>query len=245
MSMRALILGDIHANLEAFHAVVEDARHRGGFDEVWCLGDVVGYGPDPVACTELLRRQKHVCVVGNHDLAAIGRLDVGDFNPHAAAANRWTARRLRPEDVVYLLQLPEKLHVGCFTLVHGSLRHPIWEYLLSAEAAGATFELLDTACCLVGHSHVPFLCRETSQGYLFEEFAEGESFPLKEERWIVNPGAVGQPRDGDPRSSYAIYDDEEGSLVRHRVEYDIATTQEKMRRAGLPGVLIRRLSYGR
>lgn len=243
--MRALIIGDIHANLEAFHAVLEDAQGRGGFDEVWCLGDVVGYGPDPVACIEFLQQQRHVCVVGNHDLATIGRLDTREFNPHAAAANQWTARKLRPEDVVYLLQLPEKLQMGRFTLVHGSLRHPVWEYLLSEEAAQATFELLDTVCCLVGHSHVPFLCRETSKGYLFERFAEGEPFPSEEERWIVNPGAVGQPRDGDPRSSYVIYDDGEGTLVRHRVEYDVATTQEKMRHAGLPDFLIQRLSYGR
>lgn len=243
--MRALILADIHANLEAFHAVLEDARNRGGFDQVWCLGDVVGYGPDPVACIELLRRQEHLSVVGNHDLAAIGRLDLREFNPYAATANRWTARKLRPEDIVYLLQLPERLHIGRLTLVHGSLRRPIWEYLLSEEAAQATFQLLDTDCCLVGHSHVPFLCRETGKGYLFERLEEEKVFPLEEERWIVNPGAVGQPRDGDSRGSYAIYDDEEETFVAYRVEYDVATTQEKMRRAGLPDFLIQRLGHGR
>jgi len=243
--MRALIVADIHANLEAFRAVLEDTADRGGIDELWCLGDVVGYGPDPMACVELLKLQEYVCVVGNHDLAAIGKLDTRDFNPYAAAANRWTSSRLRPEDVVYLSQLPEVLRKSSFTLAHGSLRHPIWEYILSVEAALATFELLDTQCCLVGHSHTPFLCKEAEGGCQFEELRERAPLVMRNERWIVNPGAVGQPRDGDPRSSYAIYDDEENTLVGYRVEYDITATQEKMRRAGLPDILIQRLIYGR
>lgn len=239
--MRALIVGDIHSNLEAFRAVLDDAVRRGGFDRVWCLGDVVGYGPDPVACVALLRRHEHLCVAGNHDRAAIGWLDTRDFNPHAAAACRWTSSRLRPEDVAYLSRLPETVSEGDVTLVHGSLRRPIGEYLLSEEAARATFELLDTPYCFVGHSHVPRLYRETGEG---ESLREGEPLALGVERLIVNPGAVGQPRDGDPRAAYVIYDDASRTLSFRRVAYDVAATQEKMRRAGLPSRLVERLSVG-
>jgi len=242
--MRALIIGDIHSNLEAFRAVLDDAARHGGFDRVWCLGDVVGYGPDPVACIALLRRYEHLCVVGNHDRVAIGWLDTRDFNPYAAAACRWTASRLRPEDVVYLSRLPETVSEGDVALVHGSLRRPIWEYLLSEETARATFELLDTLYCFVGHSHVPCLYRETGQGPRFESLREGEPLALGVERLIVNPGAVGQPRDGDPRAAYVIYDDAARTLLFRRVAYDVAATQEKMRRADLPSRLVERLSVG-
>ena len=245
VSMRTLIIGDIHSNLEAFRAVLDDVERSGGFERLWCLGDVVGYGPDPVACIALLRRHEHLCVAGNHDHAAIGKLDTREFNPFAEAACLWTASRLRPEDIDYLSRLPEKVSEGDFTLVHGSLRHPIWEYLLSEGAARATFQLLDTSYCLVGHSHVPSLCRETQRGPRFESLREGGPLELGEERWIVNPGAVGQPRDGDPRASYVIYNDTSQTLMYQRVEYDIAATQEKMRRAGLPAPLADRLSFGR
>jgi diadenosine tetraphosphatase ApaH/serine/threonine PP2A family protein phosphatase len=244
-SMRTLILGDIHANLEAFNAVLEDVERRGGFERLWCLGDVVGYGPDPSACMALLRRHAHLCVVGNHDRAATGGLDIRDFNPYAALACRWTASRLTSEDAAWLSSLPEVVREGDFTLVHGSLRHPVWEYLLSDETARNTFELLDTLCCLVGHSHVPFLCREVAKVPRFEMLPEGVPLNLGDERWILNPGAVGQPRDGDPRASYVIYDETPRSLTFWRVEYDVSTTQEKMRRAGLPEPLADRLSFGR
>jgi predicted phosphodiesterase len=243
--LRVLIVADIHANLEAFQAVLEDAGRRGGFDEIWCLGDVVGYGPDPGACIELLREHQHICVAGNHDQAAIGRLGLEDFNPHAAAAARWTARQLEPHQVEYLASLPEVVRRGEFTLVHGTLRHPIWEYLLSFEEARATFHLLSTTLCLVGHSHIPFLCREASPlQCAFLPFPEGEPLEIGGERWIVNPGGVGQPRDGDPRPSYILYLAEEGTVTRYRTTYDIGATQEKMRRAGLPPSLIQRLAYG-
>ena len=242
--MRALIIGDIHSNLEAFRAVLDDAVRHGGFDRVWCLGDVVGYGPDPVACVALLRRYEHLCVAGNHDRAAIGWLDARDFNPYAAAACRWTASRLRPEDVTYLSRLTEMVSEGDITLVHGSLRRPIREYLLSEEAAHATFGLLDTFYCFVGHSHVPRVYREIGEGPRLESLREGEPLALGDERLIVNPGAVGQPRDGDPRAAYVIYDDASRTLSFRRVEYDVAATQEKMRRAVLPPRLVERLAVG-
>ena len=242
--MRALIVSDIHSNLAAFQAVLDDAASPGGFDEVWSLGDLVGYGPDPVECIGLLRSQNHVSIVGNHDLAAIGAIDAQDFNSHARFAAHWTASRLSAEEVEFLTSLPQVATQGDWTLVHGSLRMPVVEYLLSPEAAAATFDLLKTQFCLVGHSHIPFICREGNSRYNFDELPEGQSMQLGEGRLIVNPGSVGQPRDHDPRPSYVIFDDDQGTVQRRRVRYDIEVTQSKMRRAGLPEPLIRRLEFG-
>lgn len=246
--MRALIVSDIHSNLEALEAVVADAQGRGGFDTVWCLGDSVGYGPDPEACMDLLMSHPLVAVAGNHDRAALNPRESADFNNAAAVAADWTARRLGQEYLEFLGGLPEVTMAGEFTLVHGSLRAPLREYLLNEEAAASTFGRLTTAYCLVGHSHMPFLCLENRDGPTFVQFSEDEVFPLDQRRWIANPGSVGQPRDYDPRPSYALYvmedRDSHGSLERHRVEYDRAATQEKMRLAGLPRSLIDRLNYG-
>ncbi len=246
--MRALIVSDIHSNLEALEAVVADAQRRGGFDSVWCLGDSVGYGPDPEACLDLLKSFPLVAVAGNHDRAALNLRESADFNNAAAFAADWTARRLSQDHREFLGGLPEVTNAAEFTLVHGSLRAPLREYLLNEEAAASTFGRLTTGYCLVGHSHMPFLCLENRDGPNFVQFSEDEVFPLDQRRWIANPGSVGQPRDYDPRPSYALYVDEEGngpgSLERHRVEYDRAGTQEKMRQAGLPRSLIDRLDHG-
>jgi diadenosine tetraphosphatase ApaH/serine/threonine PP2A family protein phosphatase len=244
-TLRALIVSDIHSNLEALEAVLGDAAARGGFDEIWCMGDIVGYGPDPGPCIDALHKHNYVSVVGNHDLAATGRLSTHDFNTHARLAAQWTATQLVPEHAEFLSGLPEIARRGDFTLVHGSLRSPVIEYLVSDEAASGTFRLLESRFCLVGHSHIPFICRERAgQGCDFEPFPEDLPLPLGPERLIINPGGVGQPRDGDPRPSYALYDENERTIERHRVSYDIEATQEKMRRAGLPDSLIRRLDFG-
>jgi len=243
--MRYAILGDIHSNLVAFEAVLEDIEVRGGVSEIWCLGDVVGYGPEPHACIELLRRYNHVCVAGNHDWAAIGKIDISDFNPDAAEACRWTAQQLTAEDIIYLQNLPLSLKQGDFVLVHGSPRHPIWEYILSVDDARDNFNYFDTKFCLVGHSHVPlmFWCDNTGAclgARLPQEIRLGsQGFRL-----IINPGGVGQPRDGDPRASYAIYDGDAQIMYHYRVSYDINATQKKMRERNLPPPLIFRLSYG-
>ena len=242
--MRALIVSDIHSNLEAFEAVLEDAESAGGYDEVWSLGDLVGYGPDPGECMALLCSQNQISIVGNHDLAAIGAINAENFNSQARLAAQWTATQLSTEHVQFLTSLPQVTTQGQWTMVHGSLRMPVIEYLLSPESAAATFQLLETRFCLVGHSHIPFICREIDAGCDFEEFPEGLAVPLGEERLIVNPGGVGQPRDHDPRPSYAIFDDDEGTVQRRRVRYDIEVTQAKMRRVGLPEPLIRRLEFG-
>ena len=242
--MRALILGDIHSNLAALQAVIRDAENRGGFDLIWCLGDTVGYGPDPNSCLELLRRYELLAVAGNHDHAAVGKMSVESFNDAAAAAARWTASQLGQEELNFLSGLPLVAIAEPFTLVHGSLRAPVWEYLLTQESALATLDLLSTQFCLVGHSHNPFLCLENRGSPKFVEFVEDLPFELNQERWIINAGGVGQPRDNDPRPSYAIYERNAGIVERHRVSYDIASTQERMRQLRLPQALIDRLSYG-
>lgn len=242
--MRALILSDIHANLEALEAVFADAQVRGGFDVIWCLGDTVGYGPDPGACIDRIREFELVAVAGNHDCAAVGLIDASEFNDDAKCAANWTARQLDAGQRDLLTSLPMVSVQEPFTLVHGSLRDPIVEYLLDRNSAVGTFTLLETRYCLVGHSHIPFICREDQGEPEFTDFPEDEQFELGDERWIINPGGVGQPRDRDPRPSYAICDTANAMIERHRVTYDIAKTQEKMRAAALPAHLIDRLDHG-
>jgi len=238
-------MADIHSNLTAFQAVLGDVAARGGVAEIWCLGDVVGYGPDPHQCIELLSQYEHVCVAGNHDWAAINKLDTAYFNPAAAAACHWTAQQLADEDRDYLENLPLTIKKGDFTLVHGSPREPIWEYLLTVGEAEENLAHFKTKFCLVGHSHVPlvFRCSEGGKCSL-SPLSDGEEVALGEARLIINPGGVGQPRDGDPRASYAIYDEETSKVTLHRVAYDIKATQKKMIKQGLPMPLVTRLSYG-
>ncbi|MGB8707900.1 MAG: metallophosphoesterase family protein [Dehalococcoidia bacterium] len=242
--MRYAILADIHSNLAAFEAVLSDADGRGGFDKIWCLGDVVGYGPDPNECIKRLRQFEHVCVAGNHDWAAIGKMDTAEFNPVAAVAAHWTAQQLTAEEKDYLENLPLILREDCFTLAHGSPRDPIWEYLLSTEAAQDNFTCFETPYCLVGHSHVPLIFELVSNKAVYRMFPEGTNLKLGKKRIIINPGGVGQPRDGDPRASYALYDTEARAIRHYRVEYDIPATQKKMEKRGLPKPLILRLSVG-
>jgi diadenosine tetraphosphatase ApaH/serine/threonine PP2A family protein phosphatase len=242
--MRYAILADIHSNLAAFEAVLNDADGRGGFDKIWCLGDVVGYGPDPHECIERLRQLKPVCIAGNHDWAAIGKMDTSEFNQVAAIAAHWTSEQLTAEDKDYLLDLPLTLHENGFTLAHGSPREPVWEYLLSTAVAQENFAYFKTAYCFVGHSHVPLIFELVNDKATYREFKE-TTLKLKDRRMIINPGGVGQPRDGDPRASYAIYDAETKAVYHYRVEYDIPATQKKMAERGLPTPLIVRLGVGR
>ena len=243
--MRCAIIADIHANLAAFRAVLDDIEHRGGVEEVWCLGDVVGYGPDPHQCIELLHRYKHVCVAGNHDWAAIGKIDTSEFNPDAAAACHWTAQQLSPEDIEYLESLPLVIQQGDFTLVHGSPREPIWEYLISVSSAKKNFAYFQSQFCLVGHSHMPLVFRHSETGDCsFVPFSTNVGLVLGKNRLIINPGGVGQPRDSDPRASYAIYDNDTKMARLYRIPYDIVATQTKMVKHNLPVRLVARLSYG-
>jgi len=243
--MRYAILADIHSNLTAFMAVLEDIEFQGGVEKIWCLGDVVGYGPDPHECIELLRQTDHVCVAGNHDWGAIGKVDTGDFNPDAAAACHWTAKQLNSADVEYLENLPLVIEDDDFTLVHGSPREPIWEYLITINIAKENFAHFKSQFCLVGHSHVPVVFSYDDSGVCsVSRFLPNIELALGRKRLIINPGGVGQPRDGDPQASYAIYDSETRLVRLHRVPYDIRATQDRMIKYGLPLRLVTRLSYG-
>ena len=246
--MRALILSDIHSNLQAFDAALEDADARGGYDEVWFLGDLVGYGADPGACIARLRSLPHVGIAGNHDHAVIGKLDPDLFNGAARAAALWTTQQLTGDEVDYLNGLPEVRQVGEFTHVHGSLRDPVMEYLISEPAALATFALLETPFCLVGHSHYPIIWTEENGRAGVELLDPAAPVRLdRRRRVIVNPGSVGQPRDGDWRASYLLYDSEaggDGTLEHRRVEYDVAGAQSAILAVGLPESLAIRLSGG-
>ena len=242
--MKALIVSDIHSNLEALKTVIDDANGNGGFDELWALGDLVGYGPDPAACIDLLKEHDARCVAGNHDLAVSGRLGLEMFNEYAAAAARWTMGQLDDTDAEYLRGLPLQMELHGFTAVHGSPRDPVWEYVVNSAAALAAFEDIVTPRCLVGHSHVPFVCRLEGGAPAFRLATTGP-VDMEDGRAIINPGSVGQPRDGDPRASYAVYDSDAETITHYRVQYDIPATQRKMRERGLPLYLADRLTYGR
>ena len=242
--MRYAILGDIHSNLAAFTAVLEDLEKRGGFDKIWCLGDVVGYGPEPHECIELLKQFNHLCVAGNHDWAAIGNIDTNDFNEDAALANNWTSNQLIPSDKDYIKSLELIVVEGDFTLVHGSPREPIWEYLISTNIAQDNLKFFETRICLVGHSHIPLVFDIFGDKADLQELGDEVSITGDKHRLILNPGSVGQPRDSDPRASYAIYNSESKAIYHYRVDYDIKATQGKMTELGLPEFLIQRLSNG-
>ena len=242
--LRTLVVSDVHSNLEALEAVIKDAGRNGGFDRVWCLGDTVGYGPDPSACLSRLREFDLMAVAGNHDYAAAGVIDAADFNGAAFTAIRWTAEQISKEEAAFLSGLPLVCQETPFTMVHGTLKDPIVEYLLHPSQAVVSFNLLTTKFCLVGHSHYPFICRENGGMPMFLPMPEGKAVPLVDERSIINPGSVGQPRDRDPRASYVLSDNDDNSVQYRRVEYDRATTQAKMRKAGLPQYLIERLDHG-
>jgi predicted phosphodiesterase len=243
--MRYAIIADIHSNLAAFQAVLEDIHGKGGVDEIWCLGDIVGYGPEPRQCIELVKKYCAVCIAGNHDLAAIGKMELSYFNPAAAEACQWTTGQLNPVDVHYLGNLPLKVEKGDFLLVHGSPSDPALEYVISASIAEKNFAFFTNKYCLVGHSHLPAAFKEEGKTCQPIHLTFGVGLVMHTHRMIVNPGSVGQPRDGDSRASYAIYDSEGLMLRLYRVEYDIGATQDKMMQAGLPVPLITRLEQGR
>ncbi len=243
--MRVALLSDIHSNLAALDAVVAAAKDDGA-TAWWHLGDIVGYGPDPDAVIERLGELGATGVMGNHDAAAAGIIDTSDFNPLAAEAALWTAGAISAASRDYLRALPLQQVDGAFTRVHGSLSDPIWEYLRTEKSVRAHFAAQETAFSIVGHTHFPLVIVEgPGRGFEANVPADGKVVKLGPERACVNPGCVGQPRDGDPRACYAVVDTEAPSVLFRRVPYDIAATQEKMRAAGLPEPLISRLSLGR
>ena len=244
--MRALILSDIHSNLPALQSVLSDADEAGAWDEIWCLGDTVGYGAQPNECLELLRKHNLRIIAGNHDLAAAGELDTSHFNPAASVAIAWTQTVLSSENRDFIKSMSSSLVWEDFTLAHASPREPIWEYVTSTHVANANFDHFATRYCLVGHTHVPqvFVWDDRLNRSHIYEFPTATSLVLGEHRMIVNPGSTGQPRTGDPRASYAILDREKRQIRRRPVVYPIEATQRLIRDAGLPEALAKRLDLG-
>jgi diadenosine tetraphosphatase ApaH/serine/threonine PP2A family protein phosphatase len=242
--MTILLISDVHANLEALEAVLADSP---AFDRVWFLGDAVGYGPDPNGCVDRLRAlEPQVWLAGNHDWAALGRLDTSTFNPEARFAADWTDRALRDDVRAFLEDVEprqDRPDDGA-TLVHGSPRHPIWEYIVDAGIAAENFEAFETPLCLYGHTHVPIVFEEGVDGAARVAYTLSKPLKLEGLRALVNPGSVGQPRDGDPRASYALLDLDARCITFRRVAYDIKAVQKKILAAGLPHRLAARLDYG-
>ena len=241
--MRTLVVSDIHGNAAALEAVFAAAEDAGPLDQVWCLGDIVGYGPHPMECLERLWEAGALSICGNHDAGAVGRIGLEDFNSYAAEACRWTAERLSDKAKEYLAGLPTTLVEGPFTLVHGSPRDPLWEYVFGYPQAIEVWERTDTHGILLGHTHYQFAC-EAGRG-LQQPGPDSLYVPITQAaRLVVNPGSVGQPRDGDRRAAYAVYDDEAESITLRRAWYDVTVTQRAMAEVGLPEPLITRLSTG-
>jgi diadenosine tetraphosphatase ApaH/serine/threonine PP2A family protein phosphatase len=243
-NVRILVVTDIHANLVALETVLADAPP---FDKIWCLGDLVGYGPNPNECIDRIQEFPHICLAGNHDWAALGKLDLRSFNIDARTASLWTQSELTPSAREYLDGLPTHVEQDGFHLAHASPREPVWEYVLDTNVAYANFAHFSTPVCLIGHTHVPVIFELDEQQDRCHLILSPLPDPLRlgQHRMIINPGSVGQPRDGDPRTSYAMLDMENMTLRFHRVAYPIEITQERMRARGLPRRLIDRLEMGR
>jgi len=240
-AMRIAVLSDIHANLPALEAVL---AALGSVDAVWHLGDVVGYGPHPDEVVARLRMLGAIGVRGNHDAAALGVLDTEWFNADARRAVEWTAKRISPDTRDWLAGLPVRAELGEITLVHGSPRDETWEYVTSTSDARENLAAFATPYCLYGHTHLPAAWRAGAGRVEPLRPAPGFALPLDERRLLLNPGSVGQPRDGDPRASALVLDTAARRATWHRVAYPIATTQAAMRAAALPAGLVMRLERG-
>ena len=241
--MRIAVFSDIHANLHALEAVLASID-AAGVDELWCLGDTVGYGPRPNECVDVVRGRADIALCGNHDLAALGTLDTTDFAGDARAAARWTQERLGPEQRDWLASLSPLATRDGAELFHASPRDPVWDYVLSEEVALASLLATTAPLVLVGHSHVAL-----ALGWDGTELSGGlapadTDAVLPNRRWLFNPGSVGQPRDGDPRAAWLLIDTAAGRASFRRVEYPIEQTQAEMSDADLPLTLAARLSHG-
>jgi diadenosine tetraphosphatase ApaH/serine/threonine PP2A family protein phosphatase len=242
--MRVAVISDIHANLHALEAVLAEIDVEQP-DALWCLGDLVGYGPKPNECCARVRERADVCLIGNHDLVALGQLGSEEFNPEAAAAATWTRAALDEDSRAYLESLSPQAGVEHAQLFHASARNPIWEYVLTDEAALATLLLTTAPVVLVGHSHVA-LSLGLEEGQLVSGglAPAGTQRDLDGVRWLFNPGSVGQPRDGDPRAAWLLLDFDARFASFRRVAYPIERTQSELRETGLPESLAARLGVG-
>ena len=241
--MRVAVLSDIHANLVALDAVLRDA---GSVDAIWHLGDVVGYGPEPDAVVERLTAAGAVGVTGNHDRAAAGGREIDWFNPDAKAAMQWTRGRISDTTAAWLGALPERRTEGETLSVHGSPRDPIWEYVTSAAVARASLDTMTTPLGLHGHTHIPMAWVDRGERVEAVAPRPGSTIHLGDgkERVLLNPGSVGQPRDGDPRASWLLLELDSWRATWRRTEYPVDEAADAIRAAGLPKQLADRLYYG-
>lgn len=246
--MRAAVLSDIHSNRHALETVLA-AVEEADVDQIWCLGDMVGYGAEPDACTALVRERCNTCLVGNHDLALLGALDISTFSEAAAAAVEWTRQNVSDETLEFLGTLEPTASQNGVGLFHASPRDPVWEYVLSTDQAEAGFAAQEERVGLIGHSHIALffvLAPGARPGYAQgAQAADGAEIDLAEGDWLLNPGSVGQPRDGDPRAAWLELDTERWLARYHRVPYDIEGAAAAILDAGLPSVLAERLQAGR
>lgn len=242
--MRILIISDIHANLVALEAVLKDAD--GQYDAVWCLGDLVGYGPNPSESVQRVRDlPAEVCTIGNHDVAALGRIPPDTFNVDAQFAIGWTQAHLTDDAFTYLDERPDRVVKEPFTLVHASPRDPVWEYILDRYIAMQNFSYFDTDYCLVGHTHTPVYYR-LNDGMISENLPEYDH-PVDLNsggRYIINPGSVGQPRDNNPLAAYGLLDTDAMVWTFKRIPYNIQETQRRMLLHDMPMRLVTRLAHG-
>jgi predicted phosphodiesterase len=241
--MRVAVVSDIHSNLHALDAVLA-AIEAEAPDELWCLGDLVGYGPRPNECCAAIAERADLCLAGNHDLAVRGTIDLAEFGGDAAVAAGWTREVLEPDAQTLLERLAPEGTAHGIALYHGSARDPIWEYVLDDESARATLDLAGTPLVLVGHSHVALLVVGSGDELDGGVAAAGTELELDRVRALLNPGSVGQPRDGDPRAAYLLLDLDARRASFRRVDYDVERTQREMRDVGLPEMLAARLALG-
>jgi diadenosine tetraphosphatase ApaH/serine/threonine PP2A family protein phosphatase len=246
--MKIAVVSDIHANLIDLQRVFVEIQKKAA-DAIWCLGDTVGYGPYPQECVDIIRSQAQICLAGNHDLAVLGKIDLAAFNLIAREAILWQRKHLTDESLAWLQNLPSRVETAVATLAHASPRHPIWEYIDNEEVAAENYDAFNTPIGLIGHSHLAMgwqMQRKTTQ-IETEHIAETPGTPITLNlvyKWLLNPGSVGQPRDHDPRASFAMLDTEAWTWTWHRVEYDIERVEQDIMAAGLPEVLGRRLHLG-
>ncbi len=242
--MRVAIVSDVHGNRHAFEAVLE-AVAASTAEELWCLGDLVGYGAEPDACVELARRHAAICLAGNHDLGVRGDLPLEQFSRGAALAAEWTQETISPDTLAYLKELEPTHLEESVGLFHASPRDPIWEYVLSPLQAELCLDIQQHRVCLIGHSHVALsFWRMPGASATGQTRADGEELWLEAGEWLINPGSVGQPRDGDPRAAWLELDDQGWTAIYRRTEYDVAGAAAAIRAARLPDSLAERLAFG-
>jgi predicted phosphodiesterase len=242
--MQVAICTDIHGNRHAFEAVIAAAEEAGA-DELWCLGDLVGYGAEPDACVALAEAHCTICLAGNHDLAVVDVISLDDFSRGAALAARWTQEVISDETRTFLLGCEPQGDGEGYGLFHASPRDPIWEYVLSGLTAELCFDSTDFRVSFIGHSHVALsFHRPEGEPASGTTRREGVELDLSSGEWLINPGSSGQPRDGDPRAAWLLLDTERQTAIYRRAEYDIAGAQAAIRTARLPDSLAERLQYG-